>query len=191
MASYGDELIQRIEKNPVIAAIRREEDVQEALVSGVSTIFLLHADIFNIRQLVEKIKDRDKDVFIHIDFLEVLGKDHRAIDYIAEVIRPDGIITTRSSHVKYAGEKGLFTIQRFFLVDSQSYDMTVRSVQSVKPDMVELMPALMPSVIKKVCAAIRIPIIAGGLVETKEDIVEILRSGAMGVSTGKKELWLL
>lgn len=190
MPSY-DRLIRRIEKNPVIAAIRKEEDVKDALDSGVSTVFLLRADIFSIKLLVEMIKLHEKDVFIHIDFLEGLGRDHRAIDYIAEIICPDGIITTRSSHVKYARERGVFTIQRFFLLDSQSFDTTIKSVQSIKPDMVEVMPAVMPNVIKRVCAGTHLPVIAGGLVETKEEIMEILNAGALGVSTGKKELWLL
>ena len=33
------------------------------------------------------------------------------------------------------------------------------------------------------------PIVAGGLIETKEEIAEAIISGAEAVSTGKKELW--
>lgn len=184
-------IIGRIEENPVIAAIRKEEDVEAALSSQVTTVFLLHADIFNIKSMVERIKSGDKTVFIHIDFLEGLGKDHKAIDYIAEVIKPDGIISTKSSHIKYAREKGMFAIQRFFLVDSLSYETTIKTVQTVQPDMIEIMPAVMPGVIRKICRQVSLPVIAGGLIDIKEDIIEILKSGALGASTGKKELWVL
>jgi len=185
------DIVQCIEKNPVIAAIRNEDDIDAAVKSEVAIVFLLHADIFNIKRLVDKVKSKDKNVFIHIDFLEGLGSDHKSIDYISRIIKPDGIISTRSSHVKYAGEKGLFTIQRFFLIDSLSYDTTIRTVESVRPDMIEIMPAVMPKVIRKICSRVSLPIIAGGLVDCKEDIYEILNAGAIGVSTGKTELWVL
>ena len=184
-------IIRRIEENPIIAAIRRETDVDAAVKSQVAAVFLLHADIFNIRPLVDSIKSYGKSVFIHVDFLEGLGRDRRAVDYIAQVIKPDGIISTGSSQIKYAREVGLFTVQRFFLVDSLSYETTIKAIQGTQPDMIEVMPAVMPGVIKRICSQVSTPVIAGGLIDTKEDIVEILRAGAVGASTGKKELWVL
>lgn len=184
-------IISKIEENPVIAAVRKAEDADEAALSQVSTVFLLHADIFNIKSLVDKMKSNGKNVFIHIDFLEGFGKDNKALDYIAGIIKPDGIISTRSSSIRYARERGVFAIQRFFLIDSLSYDTTVKTVQAVRPDMVEIMPALMCGVIKSICRDISIPVIAGGLVSKKEEIMEILNTGAIGVSVGKKELWVL
>jgi len=184
-------LLERIEENPVIAAIRKEEDIEAAVASQVTTVFLLHADIFNINSLVDRIRCSDKSVFIHIDFLEGIGRDRKAIDYIVESIHPDGIISTGSSQIKYAKEKGIFTIQRFFLVDSLSYETTIKAVHSVKPDMIEVMPAVMPGIVRKICRQVPVPVIAGGLIDSKEDIIEVLKTGALGVSTGKKELWVL
>ena len=52
----------------------------------------------------------------------------------------------------------------------------------------------MPGVIGK---AIRrfsdcgIPIIAGGLVETKQEVTEAISCGAAAVSTGREDLWYL
>ncbi len=182
-------IIGRIEENPVIAAIRRDEDIEYALESTVTTIFLLKEDIFTIEKNVQKIKDKNKSVFVHIELLEGLGKDNRAIDYLADVIKPNGIITTRTSQVKYAREKGIYTIQRCFLVDSQSYEIAIKSVQSVKPDMVEIMPAVMPGIISRFSKEVSLPVIAGGLIDSKNDIIEVLKAGALGASTGKKELW--
>lgn len=183
------DIIDNIEGNPIIAAIRNEEDIEIAIKSEVSSVFLLKADIFNVGNYVDKIKNSGKHVFIHFEFLEGLGRDNKAIDYIAEAIKPDGIITTRSNHIKYAEERGLFTIQRFFLVDSQSYETAIKSLQNVKPDMIEIMPAVMPGVIRRFKEEIALPVIAGGLIDSKEDIIDILKAGALGVSTGKKELW--
>lgn len=99
--------------------------------------------------LINTTKDAGKNVFIHIDFLEGIGKDHKAIDYIIEVIKPNGIIGTNSNHIKYAKEKGIFTIQRFFLIDSLSYQTTIKTAQSIHPDMIEIMPGVMPGIIER------------------------------------------
>lgn len=184
-------IINSIEENPIIAAIRNVGDIEDAIKSKASSIFLLKADIFNISNCVNLIKNSNKNVFIHFDFLEGLGRDNKAIDYIVETVKPDGIITTRTNHVKYADEKGLFTIQRFFLVDSQSYQTAIKSITSVKADMIEIMPGVMPSIISRFRENINIPIIAGGLIDSKQDIIDALKAGALGVSTGKKELWAL
>lgn len=111
-----NDMIDAIEENPIIAAIRSEKkDLQKkAIESSVTTVFLLWGDIFHIRNQVVRIKAQGKKAFIHMDFIEGLGKDQKAIDYINEVIGPDGIISTRSNHIKYARDIGLFTIQRFF-----------------------------------------------------------------------------
>jgi glycerol-3-phosphate responsive antiterminator len=167
----------------------KDEDIEYALESTVTTIFLLREDIFTIEKNVQNIKDKNKSVFVHIELLEGLGRDNRAIDYLTEVIRPNGIITTRTGQVKYAREKGIYTIQRFFLVDSQSYETAIKSVQSVKPDMIEIMPAVMPGIIGRFSKDVSLPVIAGGLIDSKNDIIEALKAGALGASTGKKELW--
>lgn len=184
-------IIERIEENPIIAAVRDEKDLDLAINSDVSTIFLLHADIFNIKDLVDRSREGGKSALIHIDFLEGIGKDQRAVDYIAEVIRPDGIISTRSNHIKYAKEKGIFSIQRFFLVDSLSYETTIKAALSIKPDMLEVMPGIMPAVISRISRQLPMPVIAGGMITSKDEIIDILKAGALGASTGKKELWIL
>ncbi|MDF2519588.1 MAG: glycerol-3-phosphate responsive antiterminator, GlpP [Clostridia bacterium] len=186
-----DAIIDRIELNPVIAAVQNVEDLDTAIKSQVNTIFLLCADIFNAKSLVKKIKSADKSAFIHIDFLEGIGKDTKAIDYIIQMIEPDGVISTKSSHIKIAKERGMFTIQRFFLVDNKSYEMTIRSVKTIQPDMIEIMPGVMPRVIRRITEQLTIPVIAGGLIRSKQDIMDALKAGALGASTGKMDLWEL
>jgi len=178
-----------LELNPIIAAVEDPSDIDDAICSGASVIFLIHADIFNLKDIVDKVKASGKTVLIHIDFLEGLGKDNKAIDYIAQVIKPDGIISTRTNQIKYAMEIGLFCIQRFFLIDSISYETMIKTVKNMKPDMIEIMPALMTGIIRKLTSQISVPVIAGGLIESKSDIIDILNAGAIGVSTGKKALW--
>jgi glycerol uptake operon antiterminator len=184
-------LLERLRINPIIAAVRNAEDMDAALRSDVTTIFLLNSDIFNLKSLVDTIQSRCKSAFIHIDFVEGLGNDHKAVEYLAKFIKADGIISTRGSLIRHAKDMGMFTIQRFFLIDSLSYKTTIKQVYTVKPDMIEVLPGVMPGVIQRICREVSIPVIAGGMIDTKQDIIEILKAGAMGASTGKPALWNL
>ena len=61
-------------------------------------------------------------------------------------------------------------------------------LETVKPDLIEIMPGIVGKVIKRF-VAYGIPVIAGGLIETKQEITEALKNGAEAISTGKQDLW--
>ncbi len=174
--------------SPVIAAVRNEEGFEKALKSGVSCIFLLSSDLLTLKENIKKAHDYKKSIFIHVDFTEGLGKDKVGMEALSR-FRADGVITTRSGIVKAAKEVGLLTVQRFFIVDSHSFDTAVESVKTTHPDMIEVMPALVTREIKRLRETIKIPVIAGGLIEEKSEIYQALSMGASAVSTGKSELW--
>jgi len=186
-----ENIFNHIESNPVIAAVQNIEDVDTAVGSQVGMIILMCANIMNAGEMVEKIRNSGKLVIIHMDFLEGIGRDQKAVEYVATVLCPDGIISTRNSHIKHAKQCGIFAVQRFFLIDNKSYETALSSVKANKPDMIEIMPGVMPTVIKRITKDLSIPVIAGGLISTKQDIMEALQAGAIAASTGKKYLWEL
>ena len=159
-----------------------------ALKSSVSNIFVLNADILNVGTIINRIKSSGKNAILHIDLLEGLGRDNKAVDFIINNIQPDGIITTRTAQIKHLSDK-TFVIQRIFMIDNQSFETGIKTADSLKPDMIELMPGIVPKVIAEFVKYTSVPIIAGGMVSTKEDVVAALKAGAMAVSTGKRELW--
>ena len=63
------------------------------------------------------------------------------------------------------------------------------ALKSTKADMVEVMPGLLPKAIAELAVSGRTPVIAGGLIETAEEIQAAFAAGASAVSTGKKGLW--
>ena len=78
---------------------------------------------------------------------------------------------------------------RFFVIDSHSIGTAIENIKSSAPDMVEMMPGILPEIIKEFNRNIGIPIIAGGLIKTKNEIYQALGAGAKAISTGKQELW--
>lgn len=104
--------------NPIIAAVRDGEFLQQAIDSDVTSIFLLTGSLLDVDKAVTLCKERKKFIFIHTDLIEGLGNDFGGIKYIAERVKPDGLISTRNNVIKCAKELEIYTIQRFFCVDS-------------------------------------------------------------------------
>ncbi len=179
-----------LENNPVIAAVRNKYELQQAAKTNCSVIFLLNTNILEISEQIKIVHDNDKSVFIHIDLAEGIGKDNYGLSFIKEC-KADGIISTRTTLIKAAKELDLKTVQRFFIVDSHSVDTALESAKISGADMVEIMPGIIPSVMKLLSHKLNVKMIAGGLIDTKQQIIEAINSGAYAVSTSKKELWYL
>lgn len=173
----------------VIAALRREDDFEEALLSKVKIIFDFSINVINIEEKVKKAHSANKKIFIHMDLAEGIGKDKYGIQYVKK-IGIDGVISTRTNIIKAAKEAGLCTIQRFFVLDSQSVDTVMKTLSSAKPDMIELMPGTLCKIISRISSQTDIPIIAGGLIENQNEVCEAYKSGAVAISTGKTQLWI-
>lgn len=180
------ELMKCLEAAPIIAAVR-DHLFEKALKSPVDVIFLLGCDIATIADRIKKAKVAGKYIFIHIDLADGIGKDKSGIKFLA-ACGADGIISTRSNLIKYAKEQGLITVQRFFAYDSHGVNSIQDVLANTKPDIMEIMPGTMGKIIKRFSGG-TIPLIAGGLVETRQEVTTALNLGALAVSTGKEELW--
>lgn len=183
-----NELSKLLEISPVVAAVRDDKDFDTALKSPAAVIFALNANIMNLTEIVKKSEKYSKTVFIHIDIADGIGKDVKGLSYVLSC-GIHGIISTRSSLIKSAKEIGLTTVQRFFAVDSHSMDTAYENIRQAKPDLIEIMPGIIPGVISEMKKRVSVPLIAGGLIETKEQVIDALRAGASGISTGKSQLW--
>lgn len=181
--------IEAISDSPVIAAVQNRQALEHVLSLQVPTLFLLNTDIFSSKEYVTTARAEGRNVFLHMDLIEGLAGNTKALDYVKNRISPSGIISTKSALIKYAREMGIFSIQRFFMVDSASYENAVKAVKNTKPSMVELMPGIIPDVIRRFTHETAVPVIAGGLITHKQQIIDALSAGALGVSTGCRELW--
>lgn len=185
------ELLNQLEAYPIIAAVRDEEGMARALASPVKVIFLLNGTLSNIRSRINQVKESGKVVFVHLEMMSGLSKDQAAVEFLHMEMKPTGILTTKPNLIPKARSLGLITIQRLFMLDSLSIQTGIKMVNLNRPDLVEIMPAIIPKVIVRVKKESPIPIIAGGIVETKEEIIGLLKVGALAVSTSKTDLWYL
>ncbi|SHH36355.1 glycerol-3-phosphate responsive antiterminator [Tepidibacter thalassicus] len=178
-----------LEYNPIIAAIKNDKGLEDVVKSDCNIVFLLYGDIMSLKEKVEFLNNHNKKVFIHLDMITGIASNPIVIDYICENLNIEGVITTKVNIVKRAIDKNVNVVQRFFLLDSMSLESALDGLKKVRPQAIEIMPGIMPKVIKRVSEKINVPIIAGGLVEKKEEVIEVLKNGAISVSTSNEKLW--
>lgn len=184
-------LYNRLQENPVVAAVPDNEKLKKAVMSPCEVMFLLGGNIFELKDSVRLARERDKEIYVHVDLLQGSSKDSVALEYIAKEIRPDGIITTRTKLVKAANDLNLFAIQRLFLLDSLSLETGISAIKTFRPKAVEIMPGIVPSMIEVILGKTKVPVIAGGLISEKEHVINALKAGAAGVSTSNEKLWYI
>lgn len=177
-----------LEDNPIIAAVKDANELKLALESNSAVIFVLFGDLLNIRGISKSIKENGKIGIVHIDLIDGLSHKDAAISFIKEETEFEGIISTRSQSIRSAKNQGLIAIQRTFIIDTISLENATKIVNS-DVDAVEILPGIIPKVIEKLDSISRTPIIAGGLVEEKEEVMLALSSGATSVSSTKPEIW--
>ena len=176
------------ETYPIIAAIRTEEDFNIAISSDIETVFLLSVELSQVPQYVKAAHENSKLLFVHVDFVNGLSNDAHGVKYLASM-GIDGIISTRSNVISAAHECGIMSVQRFFMIDSRSVDTALETLLSSKASMIEVMPGIAYKAISKIKKHIKIPIIAGGLINSRDECFRALNECASMISTGERSLW--
>ena len=169
-----------LEDSPVIAAIKDDHGLKECLKSDIQVVFILYGDICNIADIVDTVKQAGKMALVHLDLINGLSAKDVAVDFIKKYTKADGIISTKPA-----------SVLRLFVIDSMAYENIQKHVKGARPDVIEVLPALMPKVVKRVCRISQIPVIAGGLVSDKEDVMSLLQAGVVSVSSTNKEIWFM
>lgn len=186
-----NEFLEIIEDTPIIASVKNFEGLEKCLNSDIQVVFVLFGDICNITEIVDRIKDAGKIAMVHLDLIGGLSAKEVAVDFIHQQTRADGILTTKQTLIHYAKKLGMYTVLRFFVMDSMALSSIEKQANQVHPDLIEILPGIMPKVIKKIRSISRVPVIAGGLIADKEDVMAALDAGAISISATKEEIWFL
>ncbi|PAB60093.1 glycerol-3-phosphate responsive antiterminator [Anaeromicrobium sediminis] len=184
----SNNLYEILEDNPIIPGVKDDPGLESVLTSDCKIVFILYGNILNIGEIVKKIKDSGKMAFVNVDLLEGVSHREIVIQYLKKHTEADGILSGKASMLKAAKAQGFFTIHRLFLIDSMSFHNLDRQVEISKPDCIEILPGW-PKVISWVAEKSHMPIIAGGLVCDKDDVIAALKAGATAISSTNVGVW--
>lgn len=175
--------------HPVIASIKDEADLAAVMKVQCPVVFVLFGSLLTISHIVEKLKRAEKTVFVDVDLIEGFSNKPVVIDFLKSNTRLDGVLSSKPFMVKRAKEAGLMSVHRFFLIDSFSYRNLPKQVSLSGADAVEILPGCMPRVLSWVREDIDQPLIAGGLVCNKQDVLSALDAGAIAIASSNREVW--
>ncbi|WP_026696121.1 glycerol-3-phosphate responsive antiterminator [Peribacillus kribbensis] len=173
----------------ILPASTSYKDFEKFLESPYEIGIFLDLHIAQLKHVAKMAKEHDKKMIYHVDLIQGLKNDEFGTEFICQEFKPYGVISTKSSVILKAKQKGVLAIQRMFLLDSHALEKTFRIIDRTKPDYVEVLPGLMPWMIKEIKERTHTKIIAGGLIRTVTEAQSILDAGAEFISTSKKEIW--
>lgn len=177
------------EISPIITAVKDEQGLEHAMETDSPVVFVLYGTICTVSEIVRTLKAHGKIAIIHSDLIAGLSAKEVAVDFLYHNTKADGIISTKTPLVKRAMELGMIGGQRTFLIDSMALDATKKQLAVFQPDFMELMPGVMPRILKTVRTYTDIPLVAGGLISDKKDILAAFDAGVDAVSTTREDLW--
>jgi glycerol uptake operon antiterminator len=178
-----------MKRHTVIPAVRNFKELEKALQAPSEWLFLLEGELIHLRNIVEMARRARKKIFMHLELIDGVKEDEASIHYLARELQIDGILSTRTSSLRYAKKYGLITVQRGFMLDSHSMRTIINTAAQGNSDYLELLPSFAYSKIQEIKAAVDIEIIFGGFIETENDLSKLFAAGVNMVSTSKPSLW--
>ncbi|MEK3789765.1 MULTISPECIES: glycerol-3-phosphate responsive antiterminator [Paenibacillus] len=172
----------------IVPAAKNVKQFESLLESNYEVAVFLDTHIGQLRMLHDLARQGKKKMLLHADLIQGLKNDEYAAQYLCQEIRPFGLISTRSSVIMTAKKRGILAIQRVFMLDTMALEKSYTLLKKTQPDYIEVLPGIMPHMIAEVRERTGIPILAGGLIRSTEDVERALEAGADAVTTSNKEL---
>ncbi len=184
-----DFFMEATENCPVIPEIINDEWLEALPESDCDIVYIVYGDICTIPEIVEKVKAAGKMAIVHMDLIVGLSSKEISVDFLKKYTRADGIISMKPAMIKRANDVGLFTIQRFYLMDRFTYANIEKHIKNCNPDIVEFLPAGLSKVMSFLIEKIDRPVVASGLTQDKDDVMGALKAGAIAVATSNRRVW--
>lgn len=134
-----DEIIKCFEENPVILGMTSCDEFPLVEKNDSRVVFVLFGTISDIGDIVQSLKQMGKLVFVNIDMVDGLASKNSIVDFIKKT-SADGVVSSKPHLLRYAKEVGLFTIHRFFILDSSSWRSIGKQLEISRADIINITP---------------------------------------------------
>lgn len=173
----------------LLPAAKSVKDFEKLLTSEYEFIVMLDCHIAQLLPLMKLAHQHQKKVILHVDLIQGLKNDEYAAEFLCQMAKPAGLISTRTPVVQIAKKRKIIAIQRVFLLDTHALETSYRLLRTSQPDYIEVLPGIIPHVIKEVAEETKIPILAGGLIRSRREYAQALQAGAVAITTSNTKLW--
>ncbi|WP_026907154.1 glycerol-3-phosphate responsive antiterminator [Paucisalibacillus globulus] len=180
-----------ISERNIFPVLRDMRYFEKILNSQHEIVVFLETRVSQLKDLVNFAHQHNKKVFVHADLVKGLKADEYGIEYLVRNVKADGIISTRGNAISFVKKNNVIGILRLFALDSHALDNNLKMCKKVQPDYIEVLPGILPGILTEVHEKTGVPVIAGGLIRSEQDVLYALENGAKAVSTSNPELWQL
>ena len=177
------------EGQAILPAAKNMKQFEQLLASSYQYGVFLDTHIAQLKSIYRMAGSHNKKMFLHADLVHGLKNDEYAAEYLCQEIKPFGIISTRGNVIMKAKQKGVLAIQRIFMLDTIALEKSYALLEKTQPDYIEVLPGVVPHMIREVVERAGIPVFAGGLIRTVEDVENALAAGATAVTTSNSYLF--
>jgi glycerol uptake operon antiterminator len=173
----------------IIASVKDDIGLANALRSPCQTLFILYGDISTVPGIIARAKRAGRTVLLNMDLIDGYAVRAAAVKHLKEQTGVDGVLSSKATLIRAAREAGLLAIPRLFMIDSIAYHQLPDQLRASQPDCIEVLPGCLPTVIEWIRQDISLPLVAGGLVCEVKDAVASVRAGADAITTSCQRLW--
>ena len=178
-----------IEEQKILPALSNFKSIKEFIKSSIEYCILVDFQLAELEDIILELREHNKKVLVHIDLIKGLAANEFGAIFLIQKLHVDGIISTKHQPIVVAKKRKVISIQRIFLKDSLSLDKSITLVNKVRPDYLEIMPAISNSTLSTIISRTNLKVFCGGLIQSREQIDNCLANGAVGVTTSNIELW--
>lgn len=175
----------------IIPSVRELKYLSLACQTTSPLVLLTNTHIGNLKNQVQYVHQHHKKACVQLEMIDGLATDQTAIKLLKQLFKVDALSTTSIACANTAKKIGIYSVFRFFLIDSVSLTRSLKILKHSKFDAIELLPSycsvvFYPQIRKVVSPATTF--IAGGFIRSQEQIESMFKSGINAVSTSDIKL---
>ena len=173
----------------ILPAISNFKNLKEFLKSDYTYCIIMDFQLAEIEYIIKDLKENNKKVLVHVDLIKGLTADEYGAIHLIQNLKVDGLISIKPRVMEVAKKRNVISMQRIFLKDSLSFQKSLDMVNKTEPDCLEVLPAISGELIQQIKDYVHIDVYCGGLISSKTQIENCMKSGASGVTVSNTTLW--
>ncbi|KKI64041.1 glycerol uptake operon antiterminator [Staphylococcus cohnii] len=176
-------------KPHILPAVRSMKDLEKLTMTDYKECVMLDAHIGHVKSIMGLLNKNNIETYMHIDLIKGMSHDEFACEYIIQNYHPKGIVSTKTKVINKAKSLNTTTVFRVFVLDSHALSRSIELIKRVEPDFVEVLPGVATKAIRIINEETNTAVIAGGLINSKEEVDIAVSNGAKYITTSDRSLW--
>lgn len=170
----------------ILPALSTMKEFEKFMKSDDTYGIIMNLHVGLLQGIVREAHANEKKILLHLDLTKGLSADVYGCEYACQVLKVDGIISTKNKVIESAKKCGKIAILRLFLIDSKSLEKGISICNSIEPHYVEVLPGIAYDIIPMIKEQVSCEIMCGGLIKTEEQIEKCMQAGAHAVTISQK-----